>query len=128
MADPIVFISTFRLREGRIGDFERMFAGAVELISSTKPRTALFVAYADPAGSRVRVVHAFPDAEAIANHFEASEERSSSVADLMVPAAFALYGPAPDSVVEQLRREATAARVAFDHVPNAVGGFLRATG
>jgi hypothetical protein len=128
MADPIVFISSFRLREGRVGDFERMFASAVELIASTKPRTTLYVAYADIAGSIVRVVHAFPDAAAIADHFEGSEERSRSVDDLMVPAGFALYGPAPDSVVEQLRRDATDAGVAFDHVPHAIGGFLRATG
>jgi hypothetical protein len=127
MADPIVFISTFRI-EGRVGDFERMFAGAVDLIASTKPRTALYAAYADPAASIVRVVHAFPDAEAITNHFQGSEERSRSVDDLIVPAGFALYGPAPDGVIEQLRNEAADASVAFDHIPNAVGGFLRATG
>jgi hypothetical protein len=126
MADPIVFISTFRIRAGRSAEFGLMFDGAVELIAATKPRTALYAAYADSEASRVRVVHAFPDSAAIALHFEGSGERSGSVADVIEPAGFALYGPAPDGVVEQLRREAAAAGVGFDHLPASLGGFLRA--
>ena len=125
MADPIVFISTFHIREGRDQDFGRMFAGSVELIGSTKPRTALYAGYVDPDGSTVRVVHAFADAPAIATHFEGSEERSSTVEGVIVPAGFAIYGPAPAGVVEQLRREAAAAGVPFEHLPGSLGGFLR---
>ena len=125
MADPVVFVSTFIIRDGRSGDFERMFAGAVELIGSTKPGTALYAGYVDPDRSTVRVVHAFADPTAIATHFEGSEERSATVDDVIVPAGFALYGRAPDGVVGQLRREAAAARVSFEHLPVSLGGFLR---
>ena len=127
MVEPIVFISRFRIREGHGDDFERMFGGAVELIASTKPRTALYAAYADAATSSVRVVHAFPDAAAITAHFEGSEERSAGVEGVITPAGFELYGPAPDPVALQLRREATAAGVIFEHLPGSLGGFLRDT-
>jgi quinol monooxygenase YgiN len=125
MADPIVFISTFHIRERRRADFERMFVAAVEHIRSTKPGTALYAAYSDPATSTVRVVHAFPDAAAIAKHFEGSGERSATVEALIEPAGLALYGTAPDAVVEQLRREAAEAGVAFEQLPGMLGGFLR---
>ena len=125
MADPIVFISTFRVREGRSADFARMFSGAVELIGSTKPRTTLYVAYSDPETSTVRVVHAFPDAAAIESHFEGTVERSGSVDDLISPAGFALYGSAPEAVVEQLRREAAETGVGFEHMTESLGGFMR---
>ena len=126
MTDPIVFIGSFRARPGRGADFRRMFEGVVELIGSTKPATALYAGYADADGSTIRVVHAFPDAPAIASHFEGSRDRSASVADIIEPAGFALYGPAPEAVVEQLRGEAAAARVGFDYLPASLGGFLRA--
>jgi hypothetical protein len=125
MADPIVFISTFAIRDGRASDFERMFAAAVELIGSTKPRTALYAGYIDADGSTVRVVHAFADATAIATHFEGSDERSSSADEVIVPLGFALYGSAPEAVVDQLRREAAAAGVLFEHLPVSLGGFIR---
>jgi hypothetical protein len=125
MADPIVFISSFNIRAGRRHDFETTFGGAVDSIAATKPRTALYAAYLGPDRTAVRVVHAFPDAAAIAVHFEGSEARSASVADVIVPAGFALYGPAPDAVVDQLRREAAAAGVEFEHLPASLGGFLR---
>jgi quinol monooxygenase YgiN len=125
MADPILFISTFHIRQGRRAEFERMFVAAVEHIRSTKPGTALYAAYSDPATSTVRVVHAFPDAAAIAVHFEGTGERSAAVESIIEPAGFAIYGPAPDAVVEQLRREAAEAGVGFEHLPGVLGGFLR---
>lgn len=125
MADPIVFVSTFTIRDGRSRDFERMFAGAVELIDTTKPGTALYAGYFDTDTSTVRVVHAFADGTAIARHFDGSEERSATVDDVIVPAGFALYGQAPVGVVEQLRREAVSAGVSFEHLPASLGGFLR---
>ena len=125
MADPIVFISSFRVRQDRAGEFERLFGGAVELIASTKPRTALYAGYADPDLATVRVVHAFADAGAMATHFEGSEDRSATVEDTIVPAGFALYGPAPIDVIEQLAREAASAGVGFEHLPVSLGGFLR---
>ena len=99
MADPIVFISTFRIRDGHRAEFERMFGTALELIASTKPGTALYAAYTDPAASQVRVVHAFPDATAIAAHFEGSDERTASVEGVIELEGFELYGPAPDAVI-----------------------------
>ena len=128
MADPIVFISTFQLRDARRAEFDGMFAKAVELIGATKPRTALYAAYADRSSSRLRVVHAFPDAAAIEAHFEGSDERSQSVADVIVPAGFALYGPAPKAVREQLRGESAETGVTFEELPDSLGGFLRASG
>ena len=125
MADPIVFISTFHLRDGRASEFEGMFGNAVDLIASTKPRTALYAGYVDPNRATLRVVHAFADARAIATHFEGSEDRSATVNDTIVPAGFALYGPAPPGVIEQLRREAASAGVGFEHLPTTLGGFLR---
>jgi hypothetical protein len=125
MAEPIIFISRNRILDGRRSEFEAAFAAAVGMIGSNKPRTALFAAYLDEAGTEVRVVHAFPDPEAMAAHFEGSEDRSASASALITPAGFEVFGPAPSAAVYQLRHEAEIAGIGVDVFDNAIGGFLR---
>ena len=126
MAAPIVFISKNRILAGKLAEFESSYAQSVGLIGSMKPRTALFAAYVDETRTEVRVVHAFPDAAALALHFEGSEERTESASRLVVPTGFELLGQALPAAIEQLRREADAAGVALDILVQPVGGFLRA--
>jgi hypothetical protein len=126
MTDPIVFISRNRILEGRRAEFATRFAMGLGFIGAAKPRTALFAAYVDEAGSEVSIVHAFPDAAALALHFEGSDERTTSVSELITPAGFAIYGRAPAAAIDQLRREADAAGVGLDVLPDSIGGFLRA--
>ncbi len=126
MTEPIVFISQFRILEGKRTDVESMFVHAVDLIGSTKPRTALYAAFVDENGTQARIVHAFADAAAMASHFEGSDDRGKSLSDLMVLTGFEVYGRAPDAAVDQLRREAAAGDVGLEVYPEFLGGFIRA--
>ncbi len=126
MSEPIVFISRNRIVEGKRATFVSALAQAVSFIGSTKPRTALFAAYLDETGTKVSIVHAFPDPAAMALHFEGSEERAQSVSELYMPAGFEIYGPAPAAAIEQLRREAATAGIGVDVRAGLIGGFLRA--
>jgi hypothetical protein len=127
MAEPIVFISRWRIRQGKRAALEAMFAQAVGFIGSTKPRTALFAAYLDEAGEELRFVHAVPDAAALTDHFEGSEERSASVQDMIELLGFEVYGAAPEAAVDQLRRATGAMPGAeLTLLPISMGGYLRA--
>jgi hypothetical protein len=126
MDAPIVFISRFRIADGRAGDFAKMMSGAFGMIGEAKPRTALFAAYVDDQRAEARIVHVFPDADAMTVHFAGSEERSQSLGDLAAYTGFEVYGAAPQAAVDQLRREAAAAGVAVTLLPEPIGGFLRA--
>jgi quinol monooxygenase YgiN len=126
MAEPIVFISRFRLRPGAADAFANAYADVVGPMAASKPRTAMFVAYVDANEAEVRIVHIFPDADAMSIHFEGSDERTNSIADLVEPAGFELFGPAPISAVDQLRREASQAGVELNVLSRSIGGFLRA--
>jgi hypothetical protein len=123
--EPIVFISHFRLAPGARPALAEAFAGAVGLIGETKPRTALYAAYLDDAGRDLRIVHAFPDAASMATHFEGAADRANAVATIIAPAGFEVYGNAPPTATEQLRREAHAAGVRLDLFADPLGGFLR---
>lgn len=125
MTTPIVFISRNRIKPGRGEEFATMAAGVLEMIHEAKPRTALFAAYLDAAGDEVRVVHAFPDSEAMTAHFEGSGERSQQAYEIIQPAGFEVLGAAPDAAVDQLRREATRAGVPLGLWLTSAGGYLR---
>jgi len=125
MAEPIVFISRFRIRAGAADAFAKAFIEGIALIAEAKPRTALFAAYVGGSESELRIVHAFPDAEAMSSHFAGSDERASSIAELVEPAGFEVFGPAPAPAVEQLEREAIASGAELRTFPECLGGFLR---
>jgi quinol monooxygenase YgiN len=125
MPEPVVFISQFRVRADGEQPLRSAVLQAVDLIRSTKPGTALFAAYLADDASTVRFAHAFADRDAVQRHFEGALDRAMSVADLLAPAGFELYGDAPTPVVDQLRRDADAAGVRLERFPTAIGGFLR---
>ena len=127
MAEPIVFISRWRIRQGKRAALEALSAQAVGFIGSSKPRTALFAAYLDEPGVELRIVHAVPDAAALTDHFEGSDERSASVQDMIELLGLEVYGAAPEAAVDQLRRETAAVPGAeLTILPISIGGYLRA--
>jgi hypothetical protein len=125
MTAPIVFISISRIVEPDPAAFSRALAAAASLIESTKPRTALFGAYVEEGRDEVRIVHVFPDAEAMIEHFEGSDDRTNAAATLLRPLSFEVYGEAPAGAVAQLRREASASGGTVGVWPDAVAGFAR---
>lgn len=127
MAEPIVFISRWRIREGQRALFEARWAQAVEFIAPAKPRTALYAAYLDADGKELRIVHAVPDAAGLTAHFEGSEERSASVRNMIELLGFEVYGSAPEAAVNRLRQETAAVPGAeLTLLPTSIGGYLRA--
>ena len=127
MTAPIVFISRWRIREGKRAELEAMYASAVGFIGSSKPRTALFAAYLDEAGEELRIVHAVPDATAMTDHFEGSEGRSAALEGTIELLGFEVYGAAPAAAVDQMRREvATVPGAELRLLPRSIGGYLRA--
>jgi hypothetical protein len=128
MGAPIVFVSRFRIAEGRRTSFADTFSSTVGSIDQEKPRTALYAAYLEASGSMVQIVHAFPDCEAMTAHFEGSTERTETVAELISLAGFTVYGAAPAAAVDQLRREADRTGGRLDLLIEPLGGFLRSVG
>ena len=125
MTEPVVFISEFEVQRGAEGSLRTAAAGVSEMIRTSKPRTALFAVYLDEPGATVRFVHAFPDARSLQVHFEGFGDRASTVAEILAPARFELYGEAPPGPLDQLRRDADVAGVKLTRFPSPIAGFLR---
>ncbi len=126
MSEPVVFISHFKVKEGKLDDLKRL-AGEVERsLQADKPRTAAWLVYLDEGGTKVSFVHCFPDARSMDLHFEGSDERSAAVYEFVEPDGFEIYGRPSDEALETMRQAAAGSGVSLNVRPEHLGGFLRA--
>jgi hypothetical protein len=125
---PIFFVSHFSVKPGHADAFRVMWASVIQTLEASKPATTAQVAYLSDDGSRLSIVHVFPDADALAAHFLGANERSRAVYEHIAPAGWEIYGKPNDEQLEGLRAEAQAAGVTLTVVPEAAGGFLRTGG
>lgn len=125
MPEPIVFISHFRVKEGKLEGFRRFLRDGAPFIEAQKPRTAGFLAYVNEQAGRVAIVHVFPDAEAMTRHFEGADERSTAAYEFITPDGFEIYGKPSADVVGTLRTGAASAGVTVSVMSAYAAGFLR---
>ena len=125
MSEPVFFVSHFAVKEGALEGLERMTAEAMERLREAKPRTVLFLSYLDEEGGRISFLHAFPDADAMDEHFAGADERAAAAYEYIEPRGWEFYGKPSEQAMEGMR--ATAARFGVPLVvePRFNGGFLR---
>ena len=125
MPEPVVFISHFRVKEGKLDDLKRLAGEVEQSLREDKPRTAAWLIYLDEDGGKVSFVHCFPDAGAMDLHFEGSDERTAAVYEFVEPAGFEIYGTPSDQAMATMQQAAAGSGVALTVLPEHVGGFLR---
>jgi hypothetical protein len=127
MSDPIVFVSHFVIRDGKLEAYRRLQNGIAVDIEADKPGTMVYVAHLNPLGTKVTVTHVFPDAEAMDRQFDGSDERSRAAGEVMIPAGWEIYGSPNDAALDTIRQAAAASGVALSLAPDFVAGYVRST-
>ncbi|MGH8945238.1 MAG: hypothetical protein ACRDVL_03730, partial [Acidimicrobiia bacterium] len=104
MADPIVFVSTHKIKEGKLDDFKQLSREITPLIEAGKPNTVFLQAYLNEEGTEVTIVHLFPDADAMDLHFQGADERTERAYEFIQPQHFEIYGTPSDQVLSTMRQ------------------------
>lgn len=125
VAQPIVFVSHFTVKPGKLDELRRLARDVAERIEADKPETALYLAYLDDKDMHITFVHLFADAEAMDRHFEGAEERSGVAAELMDPAGWEIYGMPSDAALGSVREAARSAGVNLRVQSEYLAGFTR---
>ena len=125
MVEPIVFISHFAVKPGRLEDLKRLAREIQTELLADKPATVVYLMYLDEDGSRFTVVHCFPDTQAMDHHFEGSDERTSAAFEVMEPRGWEVYGSPSEGALAMLRQGAEMTGVPLIVLPDHLGGFLR---
>ena len=125
MNEPIIFISHFTVKEGRLDELKALFGEVLRMLEGEKPRTTAQLAYVNDTGTRLTVVHVFSGPDAMDLHFQGADERSQAAYQFMDPAGWEIYGTPSDTALQMMQQAATSAAVALEVEPDYLGGFLR---
>lgn len=125
MAAPVALISHFRIKEGKLDAARAAFAAVATELGASRPRTAAYLAFIDEGGTRLSILHVFPDAEAMDLHAEGAGERSKAAFELFEPAGWEIYGRPSAAALEMIQGPAAKWGVPVKIESEAAGGFLR---
>src|SRR3990172_414907 len=92
MSEPIVFISHFKVKEGKLEGLKAHAQMMIELIKAEKPGTLAFIQYLNGDETELSIVHVFPDANAFDRHGEGVAERARAGFEFIEPISRELYG------------------------------------
>ena len=77
MTGPFIFITTNRLKQGKLDDEQQRVPDLIDFIRSNEPRLIAFNEYANDERTDVAVVQVHPDSESMVFHMELIAERAA---------------------------------------------------
>ncbi|MEX0826170.1 MAG: hypothetical protein WD184_05410 [Acidimicrobiia bacterium] len=125
MAEPLVFISTWRIAEGRVADLEAYYRRVVEIVEAKEPQIIAFHGFLDEDGTEFTSIQVHPDADSMEFHMTVLRENWEE--------SFAQFGEWAESTgVQYLGTPPESARVMDRQLnspvtvkPRHLGGFTR---
>ena len=126
MSETIVFISHFKIKEGKLDSFKQHAQRVREHIKANKPGTVAFHQYLNEEETELSIVHIFPDSEAYDRHLEGLAERVKGSFEFIEPIRRELYGM-PNEQALAMSRPPDGSGMVFDHKSQLMGGYIRFT-
>jgi hypothetical protein len=124
MAEPIVFISRNKVKEGKIDEFRKHYSTSIQPTLEAKPGTSAQLAYENDQATEVTIVRFFPTAAALDQQIQGADERSKITYEFIEPTGIEIFGtPSPDTL-ERMKKIAGAGISVKIH-PHYIGGFIR---
>ena len=124
MAEPIVFISHNKIKEGKTDEFRKHYQDSIPPIMAGKPGTLVQLAYENEDSTEVTIVRFFPSAEALDLQIQGAGERSKKTYELIEPTRIEIFGTPNPSTLEKMKKIAGSGIIVEIH-PHYIGGFIR---
>jgi hypothetical protein len=129
LVDPIVYVSTWRIKEGKFPEYQRFYAKLLRAIRDRDPDVIAFYAFANAGRTEITNVHVFPDAPALERHMAVIGEQMAlfpgelgPVMDLMDPLSVQVFGT-PKGQAASMDQGMRDAGVPFTSKGRYLGGF-----
>jgi len=127
MSGPIVFISHFKVKEGKLEGLKQHAQMMIEFINAGKPGTVAFLQYLNEEETELSIVHVFPDADAFDQHSVGVVERARAGFEFIEPISRELYGMPNEKTLAMMTaiRPPGTPEIEFHHMPQHMGGYIR---
>ncbi len=124
MSKPIVYISHFRVKEGKLDSLIQLNQKVTEQIKTNKPGTVAFLQYLNEEGTELSIIHVFSDADSFDRHVAGVDERAKAAFEFVEPTRREVYGIPSDQVLAMLRPP-DGSGITFQSMPQSMGGYIR---
>ena len=125
MADPIVFVDTSEIHEGKLEELRRAVVELAAFVEGNEADTISYEIFFSEDGRLMTVLQVHPDSASMERHMEIAGPVFARFADLLVLRTIDIYGSPSEKVVDQLRRKAELLGTATVAVHDLQAGFAR---
>ena len=125
MADPIVFVDTSHIHEGRLEELRAAVGELAGFVEANEADPISYQVYFSDDGRRMTVVQIHPDSASMERHMEIAGPVFARFADLLTLRTVDIYGSPSNEVLDQLRRKAELLGTATVAVHDLQAGFAR---
>jgi hypothetical protein len=128
MGEPVVYVSTWRVRDGKFADYQRFYSELLAAIRDADRDVLAFYAFANADATEITNVHVFPDTATLARHMAVIGEMGllpgalTSVIDVMEPLGVQVFGT-PDGQAAAMDQGMKDSGVPFTVKARYLGGF-----
>lgn len=106
MAQPIVYVDSSRIREGKLAELAAAMDGLARFVEAHMPRLLSYGFYLDEDRATMTVVAVHPDSASLEFHLDEGREAFRSFADLIELQRIEVYGAVSPAVLERLHQKA----------------------
>ena len=106
MAQPIVYIDTSSIREGKLAELEAAMKHLTTFVEANMPRLISYGFFLDEAQTQMTVVAFHPDSASLAFHLDTGADEFRKFSDLIDLVRIEVYGQVSDDVLERLQQKA----------------------
>lgn len=125
MPQPIVYIDTSSIREGKLAELEKAMEKLAGFVEDNVPRVLSYAFYLDESRTEMTVVAVHPHSASLEFHLDAGREQFRKFATLAELERIEVYGPVSDAVRERLHRKAQMLGGETVRVHDRYAGFAR---
>ena len=129
MDEPIVYVSTWRIKDGKFPEYQRFYSRLLTAIRERDRDVIAFFAFGNADGTEITNVHVFPNAPTLERHMAVIGEQMgllpnelSSVFEFMEPLGVQVYGT-PGGQAAALDQGMKETGVPFTGKDRYLGGF-----
>jgi hypothetical protein len=125
MAQPIVYIDTSSIREGKLEALEAAMQHLAAFVEANVPQLISYGFFLNQDSTRMTVVTVHPDSASLEFHMDVGSDEFRKFADLIDLSRIEVYGAVSDAVLDRLHRKAQMLGSATVTVHELHAGFAR---
>jgi hypothetical protein len=103
---PIIYVDTSEVRDGRLDELKSAMADLTEFVSANEPRLLAYNVYFSGDGTRMTVLHIDPDVAALEFHMAVAGPKFPPIGEFITMLSIDVYGHPGEALVARLRQKA----------------------